>query len=123
MMPTTMLRQGEIWVPRLNPNIGSEIGKIRPVLILLAQRYLDAGSPVVMAAPLTTQFWPGMSALRLPVTARGRLLKDSFVVLEQMRALDRSRFSEIKLAELSADEMQVVNRQVMTMFGVIIPSH
>jgi mRNA-degrading endonuclease toxin of MazEF toxin-antitoxin module len=51
------------------------------------------------------------------------LLKDSFVVLEQMRALDRSRFSEIKLAELSADEMQVVNRQVMTMFGVIIPSH
>jgi mRNA interferase MazF len=69
-----------------------QTGKLRPVLILLAQRYLDAGSPVVMAAPLTTQYWPGMAALRYPVTARGRLLKESFVVLELMRALDRSRF-------------------------------
>lgn len=117
-----MMRRGAIWVARLNPNTGSEIGKVRPVLILLAQRYLDAGSPVVMAAPLTTQYWPGMAALRYRVTARERLLKDSFVVLEQMRALDRSRFGDVRLAELTADEMRDMDRQVMTMFGVIIPS-
>jgi mRNA interferase MazF len=118
-----MMRRGEIWVARLNPNTGSEIGKVRPVLILLAQRYLDAGSPVVMAAPLTTQYWPGMAALRYSVTARGRLLKDSFVVLEQMRALDRSRFSDIRLGELAAEDMRAIDQQIMTMFGVIIPSH
>jgi mRNA interferase MazF len=76
-----------------------------------------------MAAPLTTQYWPGMSALRYPVTARGRLLKDSFVVLEQMRALDLSRFSNDRLGELAPEEMQAIDQQIMTMFGVIIPSH
>jgi len=117
------MRRGEIWIARLNPNVGNEIGKVRPALILLAQRYLNAGSPVVMAAPLTTQFWPGMAALRIPVSARGRLLKESYVVLEQTRALDRSRFADTRLAELTEDEMQGVERQLMTMFGVVIPSH
>ena len=112
------MRRGEIWLARLNPNTGAEIGKVRPVLILLAQRYLNAGSPVVMAAPLTTQYWPGMAALRIPVSARSRLLKDSYVALEQMRALDRSRFSDSRLADLSAEEMQVVDKQVMVMFGI-----
>ena len=93
------------------------------MLILLAQRYLDAGSPVVMAAPLTTQFWPGMAALRIPVSARGRLLKDSFVVLEQTRALDSSRFGDDRLAELSVAEMQEIERQLLTLFGVVIPAH
>ena len=115
------MRHGEIWLARLNPNTGAEIGKVRPVLILLAQRYLDAGSPVVMAAPLTTQYWPGMAALRIPVSARGRLLKDSYVALEQMRALDRSRFSDSCLGMLSAEEMQAVEHQLMMMFGIAIP--
>lgn len=118
-----MMRHGEIWVARLNPNTSSEIGKVRPVLILLAQRYLDAGSPVILAAPLTTQYRPGMAALRYQVSPRERLLKESFVVLEQMRALDRSRFGDTRLAELTRDEMRDIERQVMTMFGVIIPSH
>ena len=118
-----MMRRGEIWLARLNPNTGAEIGKGRPVLILLAQRYLNAGSPVVLAAPLTTQYWPGMAALRIPVSTRGRLLKDSFVVLEQMRALDRSRFGDARLAELSPEEMQVVDKQMTVMFGMVIPPH
>ena len=114
------MRHGEIWLARLNPNTGAEIGKVRPVLILLAQRYLDAGSPIVMAAPLTTQYWPGMAALRIPVSARSRLLKDSYVALEQMRALDCSRFSDSCLGILSAEEMQTVEHQLMMMFGIVI---
>lgn len=117
------MRRGDVWLARLNPNTGAEIGKVRPVVILLAQRYLDAGSPVVMVAPLTTQFWPGMAALRIAVSSRGRLLKDSFVALEQTRAIDRSRFADTRLAELSAEEMHVVDRQLMAMFGMVIPPH
>lgn len=116
------MRRGEIWVARLNPNVGSEIGKVRPVLVLLAQRYLDAGAPVVMATPLTPQFWPGMAALRVPVSAHGRLLKDGYVVLEQTRVLNRSRFADAKLGELTPEEMQLVERQLM-MFGVFTPAH
>ena len=116
------MKRGEVWIARLHPNVGGEIGKVRPVLILLAQRFINAGSPVIMAAPLTTQYWPGMAALRTPISARERLLKDSYVVLEQTRALDRSRFADIKLAELTEDEMQIVEQQLMTMLGVTIPS-
>ena len=118
-----IMRRGDIWLARLNPNTGAEIGKVRPVVILLAQRYLDAGSPVVMVAPLTTQLWPGMTALRIAVPQRGRLLKDSFVALEQTRALDRSRFGDTRLAELSAEEMQILDRQLMAMFGMVIAPH
>jgi len=45
-----------------------------------------------MAAPLTTKYWPGLAQLRVAVPARDRLLKESHIVLEQTRALDRSRF-------------------------------
>ena len=117
------MKRGEIWIARLHPNVGGEIGKVRPVLILLAQRFINVDSPVIMAAPLTTQYWPGMAALRTPVSARERLLKDSYVVLEQTRALDRSRFADSKLAELTEDEMQIVEQQLMTMLGITIPTH
>jgi len=117
-----MMRRGEIWVARLNPNIGAEIGKVRPVLILMETRLLEAGSPVVMVAPLTTQYWPGLAALRVAVPARERLLKDSHIVLEQTRALDRSRFGEHALGQLTAEEMRVVEQRLMMMFGIFIPA-
>jgi mRNA interferase MazF len=117
-----VMRRGEIWVARLNPNSGAEIGKIRPVVILMEQHLLDAGSSVVMAAPLTTQYWPGLAALRVTVPARDRLLKDSHIVLEQTRALDRSRFGEFPLSRLTQAEMSLVEQRLMLMFGIFIPA-
>lgn len=116
------MRRGEIWVARLNPNAGAEIGKVRPVVILMEPLFLEAGSPVVMAAPLTTQYWPGLAQLRIAVPARDRLLKDSHIVLEQTRALDRSRFGENALGKLTPEEMSVVEQRLMMMFGIFIPS-
>ena len=116
------MRRGEIWVARLNPNIGAEIGKVRPVVILMEPLFLEAGSPVVMAAPLTTKYWPGLAQLRVAVPARDRLLKDSHVVLEQTRALDRSRFGERVLGKLTPEEMNLVEQRLMLMFGIFISS-
>lgn len=114
------MRRGEIWVARLNPNVGAEIGKVRPVVILMEQIFLEAGAPVVMAAPLSTKYWPGLAQLHIAVPARDRLLKDSHVVLEQTRALDRSRFGERVLGKLTLEEMSLVEQRLMLMFGIFI---
>ena len=48
------MRRGEIWVARLNPNQGAEVGKLRPVVILQADPITHAGLATVVVVPLTT---------------------------------------------------------------------
>lgn len=116
------MRRGEIWIARLNPNVGAEMGKVRPVVILMEPLFLETGSPVVLAAPMTTKYWPGLAQLRVAVPARGRLLKDSHIVLEQTRSLDRSRFGSHSLGKLTPEEMSLVEQRLMMMFGIFISS-
>jgi mRNA interferase MazF len=113
-----MIRRGEIWVADLNANKGKEIGKVRPVLVMQEDRLLSDGLPAVLAVPLTTQFRPSFEALRIRIAARDRLLRDSFVVIEQLRSLDRSRFSEGPLTMLDPGEMAAVEKALMAMLGM-----
>jgi len=50
------------------------------------------------------------------------LLKDSHIVLEQTRSLDRSRFGKHSLGKLTPEEMNVVEQRLMMMFGIFISS-
>ena len=86
-----LMRRGEIWVARLNPNQGVEVGKLRPVVILQADPITQAGLATVIVVHLTTQNRLGARALRVPIRARDRLLCDSFAMADQPRSLDRSR--------------------------------
>lgn len=113
-----MMRRGEIWVARLNPNKGSEMGKIRPVLIFQDDQVLSSGLLTVLSIPLTTQFRPSFSPLRVRVQARDRLLRDCFVAIEQIRALDRSRFSEGPLTILRQEEMAEVEKSLKAVLGL-----
>ncbi|MEB3348551.1 MAG: type II toxin-antitoxin system PemK/MazF family toxin, partial [Cyanobacteriota bacterium] len=88
------MRRGEIWVARLNPNQGAEVGKLRPVVILQADPITQAGLATVVVVPLTTQDRLGARALRVPIRARDRLLCDSFAMADQPRSLDRSRLGD-----------------------------
>ena len=54
----TLMRRGEIWLGDLNPNRGTEIGKIRPVLIVQADFLIAQGDPTIVVLPLTTQVYP-----------------------------------------------------------------
>lgn len=113
-----MMRRGEIWVANLNPNKGSEIGKARPVVILQDDAILATGLPTVLAAPLTTQLRSDYEPLRIHITARDRLLKECHVMVEQLRAIDRSRFGEGPLAVLDKDEMAAVERSLRAVLGM-----
>jgi len=112
------MRRGEIWVATRNPNRGGEIGKSRPVVIIQDDRITAAGIRTVIAVPLTTQFRPDFSPMRVAVFARDRLLKDCYVMVEHITALDCKRFGEGPLAILSDTEMDDVERRMKAMLGL-----
>ena len=112
------MKRGEIWVANLNPNKGGEIGKIRPVLILQADAVTQQGLRTILTAPLTTQMRAEFEPLRVPIRARDRLSRDCHIMLEHLRALDRARFGDGPLAELSAEEMAAVERALLGVLGM-----
>jgi len=114
-----MMKRGEIWTANLNPNKGAEVGKARPVVILQSDRLLETGLPTILVLPLTTQFRPAFAPMRVRISARNRLVKDCFVMLEHVRALDRSRFGEGPLATLTAEEMAAVEKSLLAVMGML----
>ena len=86
-----LIRRGEVWVARLNPNQGAEVGKVRPVVVMQADLLTQADLPTVLVVPLTTQMRRGAELLRVWIRARDRLLRDCYAMAEQPRALDRAR--------------------------------
>lgn len=112
------MRRGEIWLARLNPNIGAEAGKVRPVLILLDDALLATGMSPVLCIPLTSKLFKNLAGLRLVITPRGRLLKSCYVMPEQARALGRNRFSDTPIAILTQEEMTQVERLFFATCGM-----
>lgn len=113
-----MMRRGEIWLARLNPNTGKEAGKVRPVLILLDDQLLSTQMSPVLCTPLTSQLFAELAPLRVEIAPRGRLLKLCYVMPEQTRALDRNRFGEGPLATLTQTEMTQVERLFLAACGM-----
>jgi mRNA interferase MazF len=112
------MRRGEIWVARLNPNQGAEVGKLRPVVIVQADPITQAGLATVIVVPLTTQNRPGTRALRVPIRCRDRLLCDSFAMADQPRSLDRSRLGDGPLTTLSPEELAELELALLGMLGM-----
>ncbi len=113
-----LIRRGEIWVARLNPNQGAEVGKLRPVVILQADPITQASLATVIVVPLTTQSRLGARALRVPIRARDRLLCDSFAMADQPRSLDRSRLGDGPLTALTTEELAELERALLGVLGI-----
>lgn len=111
------MKRGDIWVARLNPNVGGEVGKIRPVLVMLDDALLATGMSPVLCLPLTSQLFLQMAGLRVEIPERERLYKTCYVMPEQMRALDRSRFGE-RIAQIDSVEMLSVERMLAAVAGM-----
>lgn len=112
------MRRGEIWVANLNPNKGGEIGKVRPVLVLQDDGMTEKGLRTILVAPLTSQLRREYEPVRVPLTARGRLLRDCHVMLEHLRAIDRARFGDGPLAALTPEEMAAVEKSLRGILGM-----
>lgn len=101
-----MIRRGEVWVARLNPNQGAEVGKVRPVVVIQADALTDAGLATVVVVPLTTQQRRGAEALRVGL---------------RQRALDSSRLGEGPLTRLTTEELEALDQALRAALGLSWP--
>lgn len=111
------VHRGEIYYADLSPVVGSEQGGIRPVLIVQN----DVGnkhSPTVIAAAITSQRDKAKLPTHIEVNGAGcGLAKDSVVLLEQIRTLDKRRLKE-KMGQLDVSAMSQVNNALSISFGL-----
>ena len=115
---TRKLEHGAVWLADLNPQLGTEPGKTRPVLIIQNQALLDAGHPSTLVIPLTTRLIEDAAPLRLRLCARDRLDRDSDLLIDQIRAIDNLRLVTGPLTLLGAEEMSRIYSAILEVMGV-----
>ena len=113
----TNVRRGDIYYADLSPVVGSEQGGVRPVLIIqndTGNRY----SPTVIAAAITSQTNKAKLPTHIALSAPDHgLPRDSVVLLEQVRTLDKRRLRE-KMGHLDDSLMDRVNEAIAVSFGL-----
>ena len=113
----TNVRRGDIYFADLSPVVGSEQGGIRPVLIVQN----DVGnkhSPTVIAAAITSQINKARLPTHIELSARSfGLTKDSVILLEQIRTIDKKRLLE-RMGKLDEGVMSRVDEAIAVSLGL-----
>lgn len=111
-----MIRRGELYYADLSPVVGSEQGGVRPILIVQN----DTGnkySPTIIAAAVTSKINKAKLPTHIEINANEfGLSKDSVILLEQIRTLDKRRLKE-RIGELPPLTMQKVNTALLISLG------
>jgi mRNA interferase MazF len=112
-----VIKRGDIFYADLRPVVGSEQGGVRPVLIIQN----DTGnkhSPTVICAAITSK----MNKAKLPThveldAEKYGIVKDSVILLEQVRTIDKSRLKE-KVCHLDRDVLKKIDRALIISFSL-----
>lgn len=111
------VKRGEIYYADLSPVVGSEQGGTRPVLIVqndVGNKY----SPTVIAAAITSQRYKTDLPTHIQVNATGSgLARDSIVLLEQVRTIDKRRLRE-RMGTLNNNDMGRVDQALSVSLGI-----
>lgn len=113
-----ILSRGGVYLARLDPTKGAEIGKIRPVVVLTAQAILDIQPPILFVCPLSRQSQPAFSALHVALPSRDNLEVNSFALVEHSRALSLKRLSFPRIAQLTPREIHTILKRLQQLLGV-----
>ncbi|MBS5927307.1 MAG: type II toxin-antitoxin system PemK/MazF family toxin [Clostridium sp.] len=107
-----LVKRGDIFYADLSPVIGSEQGGIRPVIIMqndIGNRY----SPTVIVAAITSQINKAKLPTHVEISSEEYgLNRDSVVLLEQIRTLDKRRLKE-KIGHMTDSDMEKVNKALL----------
>lgn len=113
-----VVKRGEIYYANLSPVVGSEQGGLRPVLIIqndVGNKY----SPTVIVAAITAQISKGKLPTHVELRAEEcKLEKDSVVLLEQLRTIDKRRLKE-KVTVLQDKFMVRVDQAMSISVGLV----
>ena len=111
------IKRGDIYYADLSPVIGSEQGGLRPVLIVqndVGNKY----SPTVIAAAITSKISKAKLPTHIDVPGEDTgLAKDSIILLEQIRTIDKKRLKE-KMGHLEDEVMEKVNNAITISLGL-----
>ena len=111
-MASLNVKRGDIFYADLSPVVGSEQGGIRPVIIIqndIGNRY----SPTVIVAAITSQINKAKLPTHVEISSEEYgLNRDSVVLLEQIRTLDKKRLKE-KIGHMTEDDMKKVNKSLL----------
>ena len=107
-----IIKRGDIYYADLRPVIGSEQGGVRPVLII-AKDTPNSHSTTVICAAITSR----MNKAKLPTHVeldadRYKLVKDSVILLEQVRTIDKKRLKE-KVCHLDEEILHKVDKALI----------
>jgi len=112
-----VVKRGDIFYADLSPVIGSEQGGTRPVLVVQN----DVGnkfSPTVIVAAITSQINKAKLPTHIEIAAQDvGLLKDSVILLEQVRTIDKKRLRE-KIGTLGDELLLRVDEALGISFGI-----
>lgn len=112
-----MILRGELYIADLDPVVGSEQGGLRPVLVVqndMGNRY----SPTVVVLAVTSQLQKARLPTHVQVPAAGHgLQKDSIILAEQLRTLDKRRLQE-RIGRLTPEYMAQVERALAVELGL-----
>ena len=113
----SIVKRGDIFYADLSPVVGSEQGGMRPVLIVQN----DTGnqhSPTVIAAAITSQTGKARLPTHIELNAQSvGLSRDSVILLEQVRTIDKSRLRE-RMGKLDDTTMTKVDNAIAVSFGL-----
>jgi len=113
-----MIKRGELYYADLSPVIGSEQGGVRPVLIVqndIGNKY----SPTIIAAAITSQMNKAKLPTHIEIPKEYGLPKDSVILLEQIRTIDKRRLKE-RIGEIDKDLLEHVNRGLLISLGFFV---
>lgn len=111
------VKRGDIYYADLSPVIGSEQGGVRPVLVVqnnVGNKY----SPTIIIAAITSQINKARLPTHVEINAPDfGLPKDSVVLLEQIRTIDKKRLRE-KIGKFDEDMMKIVDEALKISIGI-----
>ena len=110
---TMLIKQFEIWIADLNPQIGTETGKTRPVLVVQTNLLNKLPHPSTIICPITTNLKPDADILRVHLKkGEANLSQDSDIMIDQIRAIDNKRLIS-KLGTLPVRLTEQVKENIM----------
>ena len=116
-MTIITVKRGDIFYADLSPVVGSEQGGVRPVIIIqndIGNKY----SPTVIISAITSQINKAKLPTHVEISSEEYgLNKDSVVLLEQIRTLDKRRLKE-KIGHMSDKDMEKVNKALLISVGL-----
>lgn len=112
------IRQFEIWVADLNPQIGTETGKTRPVIIIQSDLLNKTGHPSSIVCPLTTNVNENAEILRVHLKqGDAGLLHSCDIMIDQIRAIDNKRLIT-KLGRIPEDQIYLIKENLRIVMDI-----